>query len=200
MSYAQGTVQRIATKQTKTGGTAWNVQLRSSKTGDVAWFGCGFMEPPFKEGDEVQFTYSGQWKTIERESVKILSRRPSQPGNTGNQQYSRQPAANSGKDAYWKNKEERDIKKDEIIQRQACRNTAIAFVDLALKHDAVALPTKKADRYDALLALTEEVAIELYNRNHSIGESHGHEEQNGEHHEPDRPNEPPIDFTDDLPF
>lgn len=43
------------------------------------------------------------------------------------------------------------------IHYQSSRNAAIAFVEAAIKADALALPAKKGDKFDALLALTKEV-------------------------------------------
>jgi hypothetical protein len=45
------------------------------------------------------------------------------------------------------------------IHYQSSRNAAIALVDAALKAgDIIALPAKKADKFDALLALVDRVS------------------------------------------
>ena len=54
--------------------------------------------------------------------------------------------------------------KDKIIRRQACMNTAIALIGTAVKCDLVALPTKKADKLDAFVALCDEEADRLYDQ------------------------------------
>lgn len=43
------------------------------------------------------------------------------------------------------------------IHYQSSRNAAIAFIEAAIAADALALPAKKGDKFDALLALTKEV-------------------------------------------
>lgn len=47
--------------------------------------------------------------------------------------------------------------KDRVIQLQACRNTAIAFVTMVLANGALKLPTKKEEAYDVVLALVNEL-------------------------------------------
>lgn len=42
------------------------------------------------------------------------------------------------------------------IHYQSSRNAAIAFIEAAVKADALVLPAKKGEKYDALLALTKE--------------------------------------------
>ncbi len=54
--------------------------------------------------------------------------------------------------------------KDKIIRRQACMNTAIALINGAVSNDLVALPTKKADKLDAFIALCDEEAERLYDQ------------------------------------
>lgn len=54
--------------------------------------------------------------------------------------------------------------KDKIIRRQACMNTAINLIGTAVKCELVALPTKKADKLDAFIALCDEEAIRLYDQ------------------------------------
>jgi hypothetical protein len=55
-------------------------------------------------------------------------------------------------------------KKDKMIQVQAAQNTAIALVSAAVQADAVKLPAKQADRYDAFCALVDEEADRLHER------------------------------------
>ena len=54
--------------------------------------------------------------------------------------------------------------KDQIIRRQACMNTAINLIGTAVKCELVALPTKKADKLDAFIALCDEEAERLYDQ------------------------------------
>lgn len=59
------------------------------------------------------------------------------------------------KDDYWSRKEERDLVVQQNIQFQASRNAAIAALDSMLKVEAVKLPAKQADKYDAYLELLD---------------------------------------------
>lgn len=61
------------------------------------------------------------------------------------------------KDQYWENKEKRDVRVQRQIQHQASRNSAIELVKVAVQADALALPAKKADKMDALVALVNEL-------------------------------------------
>lgn len=75
------------------------------------------------------------------------------------------PTAPSGgglsKDEFWSNREKRDIQRDLIIQLQSAQNTAIATIVGAVAAGAVALPTKKGDKFDAFTALIDEEALRL---------------------------------------
>lgn len=94
-------------------------------------------------------------------------------GGAGRGNNSNAGSGGMNKDEYWANKEARDLEKDayfkekdDIIAHQACQNTAIAFVKLALDAGVVALPTKgtKGEKYDALIALVDEEAERLYTK------------------------------------
>ena len=54
--------------------------------------------------------------------------------------------------------------KDRMIRRQACMNTSIALVRVALENGAVTLPKKKADMFDTIATLCDEEAIRLYDQ------------------------------------
>ena len=54
--------------------------------------------------------------------------------------------------------------KDKMIRRQACMNTSIKLVTLLLAEGAVSIPKKKADAYDAVVALCDEEAERLYDQ------------------------------------
>lgn len=53
-------------------------------------------------------------------------------------------------------------RKDKLIRLQSSQNTAIALVGMLLTHDALKLPAKKADKYDAAVAAVEKEAARLF--------------------------------------
>lgn len=75
----------------------------------------------------------------------------------------------AGKDDYWARKEERDVDVQKAIQYQASRNAAIAALDSMLTVEAVKLPAKQADKYDAYLALLEELTDHFNKQTSSLG-------------------------------
>ena len=77
--------------------------------------------------------------------------------------------------------------KDKIIRRQACMNTAIALITGAVANDLVSLPTKKADKLDAYIALCDEEAERLYDQY----EEQVHGKKRGGRSTPD--------YADDIP-
>lgn len=54
--------------------------------------------------------------------------------------------------------------KDRMIRRQSCMDTSIELVTLLLSEGCVTIPKKKADAYDAVVALCDEEAERLYNQ------------------------------------
>lgn len=54
--------------------------------------------------------------------------------------------------------------KDRMIRRQACMNTSIALTRVLLENDALAIPKKKADAADAIIAFCDEEAERLYDQ------------------------------------
>ena len=85
------------------------------------------------------------------------------------QQQRSQGGGGMSKDDYWARKEERDIETQKKIQYQASRNTAIAALDVLLKAEAVKLPAKQADKYDAALALIDELTEHFQQGTDNLG-------------------------------
>lgn len=84
------------------------------------------------------------------------SSRSSSPARGGNK------AKGKGADTTMSKDEWAD--KDRMIRRQACMNTAIKLVGLLLAEGTVTIPKKKADAYDAVVALCDEEAERLYDQ------------------------------------
>lgn len=88
------------------------------------------------------------------------------------QQQQRAPQGGAGgKDDYWARKEERDVEVQKAIQYQASRNAAIATLDILLKAEAVKLPAKQADKYDAALALLDTLTERFNEQTTNLGQA-----------------------------
>ena len=219
--YVEGTVERITKKRTNNGGTVYNVCINTGQ--DDEWFGHGFATPEFNEGDEIGFDieYKGDYVNINPDTVEVL--KAGEPPRRGGQRNSRgsirkdtpkrgggggarggKPSSGGGKGAGSKDtmSKEEWAQKDKMIQLQAAMNTAIALVSSAVANDLVALPTKKADKYDAYVALINEEASRLHKQ--YLEEVYGAPKREarsrrGQDEEPPfDPDEP--DFDDDIPM
>jgi len=123
------------------------------------WYGCGFNAPNAKEGDYVTFdvVQKGQYKNAE--NIVVASNSNSGGGNGA--KASAPPPVN---------------KKDVSIHFQSCRKDAIQTVALLLSGDdkaAVKLPAKQAEKYDAVLALIDELTTRYYLRLDEVIEEGG---------------------------
>lgn len=122
---------------------------------DEVWYGVGSNKPDFDEGVMVEFeaTKNGRYWNADPDTINVLGKAKksfSKPQVSGSR-----VAAGGDREDYWKNKEARDIKNDKQREIGASRNTAIAFVELLLKTEALKLPAKQADKADAVLAAVE---------------------------------------------
>ena len=140
MAQAQGTVEKIVQKPTRNGGTAYSFVI------DGTWYGHGFDAPKFGEGDTISFDYqqNGNFKNVNAKSVQKVQAPAAQEPAQG-----AAPARNYGSNQV-------------AIQYQASRNAAIEAVGLALQADALPLPAKKGDKFDALLALISDVTVQFH--------------------------------------
>jgi hypothetical protein len=128
-------------------GTAYSIKLE----GNDVYYGCGFKDPGLNPGDAVQFEANlnakNYWE-VDPKSIRKLDSTPVIHNPTA-----RQAVAVNGKDDYWTRKEQRDIANDVARNIGASTNTAISFVELLLKAEAVKLPAKIADREQVLAEL-----------------------------------------------
>ena len=172
----KGVVQKI-TKN----GPAYNIKV------DEQWYGCGFNKPAFSEGSMIKFEaiQKGKWVNVDQESLEVLGDAPL-PEKKKVVDYSSQVTSTTTRDEYWARKEERDIKNDLDRHVGATRNTAIAFVDLLVRNEALKLPASKDAKADALFQ-----AVEYYASLFSGGsensvnsvESSTEETENGDNYE-----------------
>lgn len=136
----QGHINKISTKQgTGRNGpwTMYNLEI------DGTWYGCGFKKPDANEGDYVEFdvVQKGEYKNAEN-----VKRSAGQPAASPSGPAPSIPVN----------------KKDVSIHYQSCRKDAIQTLGVLLTHDAVKLPAKAADKYDAALALINELTNQFY--------------------------------------
>lgn len=131
-------------------GKAYNFVLLEN--GQETWYGHGFAPPKFNEGDSVTFTWqpNGNFKNVDARSVQVTPAQQQAPAPT---QQAAPAAQNSG----------RNFGNNQIaIQYQASRNSAISTLGLMLEHNLVSLPSKKADQYDATLALLDDLTTRFH--------------------------------------
>ena len=164
----------------------WSIRLENEDT----WFRCGPTEPPVERGAKIGFNAifdKGQHK-VYVDSINILAAPEPQKPAAKRKAW----GGNKAKDKYWEDKAEYDKEKDLRISQMAAHNTALAFLTAAISVDAIAIPTKKADRLDTLQAMWYELAEELYNKiQNNKSEESVESEQDTEESE---------DLNDPLPF
>lgn len=147
MSKVQGLVADIEARDTKVG-TMYNFKVNGES------YGAGKFPPKnIKVGDYIEFnvTMNGNYKNMDTRSATKIDK-PS--GEQVQASRAATSASNSSADA-----------KQEVISKQAARNTAVAF--MAVLGTAGALPVaasaKPATRYEALTGVLNQLTEEFYN-------------------------------------
>jgi hypothetical protein len=137
----QGHLNKIGMKQGNGANGPWTLY---SIEVDGTWYGSGFKAPNAKEGDYISFdvVQKGQYKNAENIAVSAGAPATAAPTASGG-------AAPVNK---------RDIS----IHYQSCRKDALVALGVLLQHDAVKLPAKQADKFDAALALVDEMTNQFY--------------------------------------
>lgn len=133
MSSVTGEVARIFSNDSGT----FNVKMS-----DDEMYGFFKTKPNFKEGDTVTFSYSqrGKYRNADPKTVVVVAA----------------PAAGQSATS------SAGLSNQDIIRYQAARNSALTFLQLAAQTDAVKLPAKQAEKYDALMGLVHEVTDRFY--------------------------------------
>lgn len=232
MAEVQGVVERIAKKQTQNGGTITNIQVNGEWYGmgfakvnfgqgaeiefDISWNG----NYANVDGDTLNILSPGQRGGGngggQRNGGGGYGGQRNGNGGGGNyggqrgggqQQRSappRQAAGGDSKDEYWKKKEKTDKLTQRVIQHQSARNSAIAFLDVLFKNEAVKLPAKQSDKFDAALALLDELTAKFIEatRGYALGSATTQQAAPQARQVPPPEPEPepePQQFDDDLP-
>lgn len=233
MAEVQGVVERIATKQTAKGGTITNIQVNGEWYGmgfakvnfgqgaevefDISWNGnyanvdndtLNILSPGQRGGGS---NGGGQ-----RNGGGGYGGQRSGNGGSGYSQRSggqpqrsappRQATGGDSKDDYWKKKEQTDKLTQRAIQQQSARNSAIAFMDVLFKNEAVKLPAKQGDKMDAALALLDELTARFIDATRTYALGSKATQQSAPQAAPQRTKQPdpepeqqPEAFDDDLP-
>jgi len=134
-----GVVERL-TSRAAGRGHVWSIKVNGT------FYGGMWEEPVCKEGDTVEFTIArnGQYENVAKGSLVVIPSLPSTGGATGNG-----PAGTTSPT-------------QQKIEWQAARNSAIALVAAALSSDAVQLPAKKGDKYDALMQMVDDLTVRYF--------------------------------------
>lgn len=139
--------------------TAWQDKTLYGFTleGDDRLFGTGLVKvDTVAKGSAIEFEakmVKGRWR-VEPESivVKAIVSKPAPEKMFDNKQ---------SKEDYW-------ALKDKVIERQSCRNSAIALTELLLAQGAVPTAKKKEEHYGVILALVEELTDKFVQDNDRI--------------------------------
>lgn len=159
MSVWKGTISKVSS--TKWGDkTLHSFQIE----GTQRWFKTGQNPVPYNEGDQVVFEEkNGKVEFTTAEKVKSQSTSADSTASTHGSGMSA-PAVNGlSRDAYWANREKRDIETERKRRIAAARHDAARIVCAALAHDHLphAANVAKGKRLDLLLGYVNEVTNTL---------------------------------------
>lgn len=145
----QGVIENVSTKNGMGKNGPWTMY---SMQVNGEWYGCGFKPIQAGKNDYVSFDFeqSGNYKNAK--NVQVVAA----PAGAAQQAPSASPAQAAGSAPV--------SKRDVSIQYQSSRKDAIQTLDLLLKNEAISLPAKKADKFDAALALLDEITARFYLR------------------------------------
>lgn len=146
MSQVSGVIQAIETRSVAGGKTAYSIRVAGES------YGAGLYAPKAKEGDYVTFGLdeSRGYKNVERGTLKVGKKPAGEPAAS-----TYVAPVKGGFDA-----------RQDAISRQAASNTAIAFLELAVKAEALALP--KTKRQEALETYLHKYEQMFYERNTGV--------------------------------
>ncbi len=185
-----GVVQRVLNKDFK-GKMLYSFSLGEDKP----LFGLGGVRPNFNEGDKITFEYilnNKGYPVVDGKSIKVVER-----GANGAQAV---PAAAGvpaqGREAYWSNKEARDVETQKRISFQAARNSAIETFSKAVELGLVSLGQKKDTKFDNFLRGINKLTVQTYWEYQDAPSLVRVEEEEVEHVPGTIPDEP----DDDVPY
>lgn len=154
-------VQRVSDRNIK--GTTYF----SFKGQDDIWYGTKQTKPP-AAGTYVQFEASQNGRGYWEASNLVVIDQPKEEATSGANVAlaavgaAKKPARNS--EAYWANREDRDVEVQRRIELQSCRNSALALVSTILQNEVVKKP-KQADQEEFVLALVDRYTRLFFDNN-----------------------------------
>lgn len=146
-------------------------------TVDGNFVGFGMTHPEdnlgLQEGDVIEFeTYQrGNFTNADTKTVKKVT---GDGGNSADNPSKAQSKGSSGgmnKGDYWDKKEARDIERQTVIEHQSSRNAAIETVRVMAEAGIASFGTKKADQYDACMALIDRITARYNSDIESVREN-----------------------------
>lgn len=168
-----GIVSEIPTPKEFTNARGRTMLLYSFKLqGDNRWFRCGTRPLPAAAGDAIQFTYDVEKNNVDVESVRPVPRDSVAKAPAVATAANAARSAPGSKDAYWADKESRDIERErynrEVVQPriefQSARRDAVALIPVLLANEAVPGITAKTaanKKLAAIVACVDELTREL---------------------------------------
>lgn len=125
--------------------------FHSLKVDDV-WYGYGMQAPKCDKGNDIAFSYTakGDFKMIDSNTLEVTSVKTAVSGGGGSK-------SASSRDQYWEDKAKTDVKQQRIREYHAARGTAVEVATLLVESGAVKLPQAEAKKYDAIVAVVDEL-------------------------------------------
>lgn len=187
MSKKSGVVERFDSRGKKVGRGS---TVYSFKLDDGEWYRTGFDKPDMSEGDQVRFEYSdGQYgKEVDFSTLQVKKNPNGGSGTTGRGGSGTKGGGENweARQAYWDNKDLRDIEMQKRIGYAGCLNSAIALMGNLLQADAFPVSKSKMSSKEgvaATQAVLVKIADEFWdlinNRPDQLGEQEVVEEVSG---------------------
>lgn len=150
-------------------------------------YGVGKYPPKAAVGDYVEFNYTenGRYKNLDNKSLRKIAE-PAGAAEAPLQPAPSRAAPSGGGNSRYMSDEAKtalEMKKQEVISRQAARNSALTFMSLLASQEAlpIAASAKKDAKYDALLGILDEITERFYN--YSMGTTASSNDKPSAHNE-----------------
>lgn len=134
--------------------------------GDNQWYRTGRDKPKFMAGHKVKFqSKTDQYGThCDLKTLEFKEGEAAPASSTAGAKAGAPKSDYQQRQAYWEDKEVRDIENQKRISYQAATNTAIALVNAALSNEAIVLPASKAKgkRFEVLQEIISNEADRIY--------------------------------------